>query len=32
VEQRNWTEAQQQIGVVAAAVTRLAGYLEKVGE
>jgi N-acetylated-alpha-linked acidic dipeptidase len=31
MEQRNWTEAQQQIGVVAAAVTRLAGYLNTVG-
>ncbi|MDB5024254.1 MAG: folate hydrolase [Mucilaginibacter sp.] len=27
IEQRNWTEAQQQIGVAAAAVMRLAGYL-----
>lgn len=27
MEQRNWTEAQQQIGVVAAAVDRLATYL-----
>ncbi len=32
IEQRNWTEAQQQIGVVTAAVTRLAGYLKGVGE
>ena len=32
IEQRNWTEAQQQIGVVAAAVMRLAGYLKGVGE
>jgi N-acetylated-alpha-linked acidic dipeptidase len=32
IEQRNWTEAQQQIGVVAAAVMRLAGYLNGVGE
>jgi N-acetylated-alpha-linked acidic dipeptidase len=32
IEQRNWTEAQQQIGVVAAAVTRLAGYLKGAGE
>jgi N-acetylated-alpha-linked acidic dipeptidase len=31
IEQRNWTEAQQQIGVVAAAVTRLAGYLKRAG-
>jgi len=32
IEQRNWTEAQQQIGVVAAAVKRLAAYLGTVGE
>jgi N-acetylated-alpha-linked acidic dipeptidase len=29
IEQRNWTEAQQQIAVVAAAVTRLAGHLSE---
>jgi N-acetylated-alpha-linked acidic dipeptidase len=28
IEQRNWTEAQQQIAVVASSVTRLAGYLQ----
>ncbi|MGZ3835701.1 MAG: transferrin receptor-like dimerization domain-containing protein [Mucilaginibacter sp.] len=32
IEQRNWTEAQQQIGVVASAVMRLAGYLKAAGE
>ena len=32
IEQRNWTEAQQQIGVVASAVMRLAGYLNGVGK
>lgn len=32
IEQRNWPEAQQQIGVVAAAVMRLAGYLKTAGE
>jgi N-acetylated-alpha-linked acidic dipeptidase len=29
IEQRNWAEAQQQIGVVATAVTRLAEYLNE---
>jgi N-acetylated-alpha-linked acidic dipeptidase len=32
IEQRNWPEAQQQIGVVAAAVMRLAVYLKAAGE
>jgi len=32
IEQRNWPEAQQQIGIVAAAVMRLAGYLKTAGE
>jgi N-acetylated-alpha-linked acidic dipeptidase len=29
IEQRRWTEAQEQIGVAAAAITRLAAYLDK---
>jgi N-acetylated-alpha-linked acidic dipeptidase len=32
IEQRNWTEAQQQIGVVSEAITRLAGYLNSSGQ
>jgi len=32
VEQRNWPEAQQQIGVVASAVLRLASYLNGVDQ
>jgi N-acetylated-alpha-linked acidic dipeptidase len=31
IEQRNFTEAQQQINVTAATITSLAGYLDKVG-
>jgi N-acetylated-alpha-linked acidic dipeptidase len=30
IEQRNWKEAQEQIGVTAAAITRLADYLDKI--
>ena len=32
IEERNWAEAQQQLGVVAAAVMRLAEYLKTAGE
>jgi N-acetylated-alpha-linked acidic dipeptidase len=30
IEQRNWKEAQEQIGVVAGAISRLADYLQKI--
>ncbi|HEY1018249.1 MAG TPA: transferrin receptor-like dimerization domain-containing protein [Sediminibacterium sp.] len=32
IEQRNWKEAQEQIGVVAASLEKLAGYLQKIGQ
>jgi N-acetylated-alpha-linked acidic dipeptidase len=32
IEQRNWKEAQEQIGVVATSLEKLAGYLQKIGQ
>lgn len=32
IEQRNWKEAQEQIGVVAASLEKLAGYLQKISQ
>lgn len=32
IEQRNWKEAQEQIGVVAASLEKLSAYLQKIGQ
>lgn len=32
IEQRNWKEAQEQIGVVAASLEKLSGYLQKISQ